>query len=151
MPDLIIKSASVRGGQLQITIANQGDGAVTVPFWVVVSVSQPPHSPYASQSWSDFGLIYMSWRVPAGQLPPGASLTVSTADSTAEGSQPFVNYLRRSGNRLFAQVDAFNPASEFGAVVEIDELEGHSYNNVTTFVTEAGQLSDPGLPRQPRR
>ena len=151
-PDLVVEQLSSGGESVQLTIRNIGGAPATEPFWVDVYIdpSTPPVG--VNQLWNTMGTQGLTWGVTADALPlaPGASLTLAIGD-------PFFRpeYSRLSGpvpvgTPLFAQVDSYNTATNYGAVREGHEVFGQPYNNIGSAVAAAQVRIPPALSAAPR-
>ena len=132
-PDLVVQQIDVNGGDVRVTIANQGNGRVAHEFFVDMYVD--PRSPpeRVNQTWDQLGDQGMVWGVtgPAlAALGPGGRVTLEVGDafylpelSSYGGTMP-------AGTVVYAQVDSYNPSTSYGAVWEDHEMRGGAYNNV---------------------
>ncbi len=108
---------------ITVVIKNQGDGPVVDAFWVDAYVD-PTAPPTLNQQWdvlSDQGVAWGVTGAGLSQLTPGGvvTLTLSSPYYFAENSN-FVAPLA-ADTPVWAQVDAINYATGFGAVPESDE------------------------------
>ncbi len=126
-PDLVVQEVRLVDHDIQVTIVNQGNAAVTTDFWVDLYID-PRAAPTApNQVWwmlSDEGLVWAVTR----SLAPGETLVLHLADadpgeSHFDGSLP-------AGSVLYAQVDSAHTGTTYGAIRENHEIAGGAYNNV---------------------
>ena len=55
------------------------------------------------------------------------------------------------GTTLYAQADSFNPATDYGTVLEAHEMSGGTYNNIGGPYSSTAVLSSQTLPDSPRQ
>lgn len=153
-PDLVVEQINSSGGRLRLTIRNIGSAPATMPFWVDAYIN--PQSPPVgvNQTWNTLGGQGMVWGVTAAALPlaPGASLTLTVGDGFFHPEYSRLSGTMPAGARLFAQVDSYNGATNYGAVRESHEAFGQPYNNIAS-ATATTQLRMPpatsGAPQPP--
>jgi hypothetical protein len=137
LPDLIVTDIIATPDDVQVVIENVGDSAVTDDFWVDVYIDPDPVPTGVNQVWydgrSEQGIV---WGVTASQTPmnPGDVITLRINDqyysshySSFAGSLP-------GGTQVWAQVDAVDLQTDYGAVLETHEAGGGAYNNITYVV-----------------
>jgi hypothetical protein len=137
LPDLIVRDIIATPNNVQVVIENVGQGAVMDDFWVDVYIDPVPVPTGVNQVWydgrSEQGIV---WGVTASQTPmaPGDVITLRINDayysahySTFTGSLP-------NGTQVWAQVDAVDLQTDYGAVLETHEASGGAYNNITHVV-----------------
>lgn len=125
VPDLVITNITATSSDIQVTIQNQGNAAVTDAFWIDVYYDLGS-APVINQQ----GPLYWGLSVPNGGIPiaAGESITLSLASPYYfEGSLP------NSGAEVYGYVDAIDHATTYGAVQESNEG-----NNVFGPVTATG-------------
>ncbi len=121
-PDLVVTDLTVSSGSITLTIANQGDGAVTDAFWVDVYFN-PTITPSLNQPWDTIapqGAVWGVTEAGLSQLTPGGVLTLTANDAfyfpDLSSASPWP-----AGAMVFAQVDSVNFDTTYGAVQESDE------------------------------
>lgn len=139
-PDLIVESVTVlengapgTAGDVEVVIKNVGNGSVTDEFWVDLYVD--PHTPptAVNQTWEMLGDQGLVWGVLADALPlaPGETLTLTLAGPYYAGSFSHVDWPLGVTTQIYVQVDSNNTATGTGAVLEIHEITGAPYNNIS--------------------
>lgn len=139
-PDLIVESVTVLdggatgvAGDVEVVIKNVGNGAVTDEFWVDLYVD--PHTPptAVNQTWEMLGDEGLVWGVLADALPlyPGDSLTLTLAGPYFAADFSHVHWPLPADVPIYAQVDSSDTATTTGAVLEMHELSGAPYNNIS--------------------
>jgi uncharacterized repeat protein (TIGR01451 family) len=145
-PDLVVESITVTSDDAEVIIKNQGDGPVNDEFWVDVYVDPDPIPTAVNEIWhdgrSDQGL---AWAVTASALPlaPGDVLTLTVSDTYYSSEHSRVSWPLPADASIYAQVDSYNAATTYGAVLEEHELTGGEYNNVSGPVHPLGFTQNP--------
>jgi hypothetical protein len=148
-PDLVVDRLVVTPGGVQVTVTNQGLApvAATDEFFLQVYIAPDPAPSAVNQLWYDLGDQGMFWGVTGDLLPldPGASLTLTSGDAHYMPGYSRVTWPLALGTAIYAQVDAYNGATTFGAVRETHEISGSAYNNVTgpVYVTDQATMAAP--------
>ena len=122
-PDLVLDSLVATSTGMTVTVRNQGNTAVTDAFWVDVYFD-PVQVPALNMPWptiADYGQV---WGV-AVDLPPGASLTLTSGDSyfAPEHSSPLPLPV---GAVVYGLVDSVNFVTNYGNVLEQNEANNLS-------------------------
>jgi hypothetical protein len=131
-PDLVVEALHATASDVRLVVRNQGRVAVVDTFWVDVYVD-PALAPRAvNQTWdalADQGLV---WGVTSDALPlaPGETLTLTVGDDYYWEALSVISWPLSGGTSVYAQVDSYNPGSNYGAVLEAHEMLGGAYNNV---------------------
>ncbi len=152
-PDLIVQSLTANANTVQVVIKNQGTAPVVDEFWVDVYVN-PISTPTAvNQTWQMLGHQGLVWGVTANALPaltPGGVLTLTVNDAHFFADLSAVAWPLAAGTALYAQVDAANTATTYGAVLETHEVRGEPYNNIFGPVSSSAlALNFTSLPASP--
>ena len=131
-PDLIVEDLVVSNGNVEVTITNQGDTAVTDAFWVDVYInpSTPPMAVNQTiKTLNSFGAV---WGVTSSVLPlePGESMTLHLNDVYYRASDSNMPASVVAGTTVFAQVDSAHNNQWYGAVLESHERRDQPYNNI---------------------
>ncbi len=166
-PDLIVEDIIATPNNVQVVIKNWGNAPVQNDFWVDVYIAPHTEPTGVNQSWDDLGSQGLVWGVTDSALPalaPGGVITLTVGDAYYWPSHSRVSWPLAVGTTVYAQVDSFNPATTYGAVLENHEIMGEDYNNIdmaevsATGVSGAMEVlppaSDDRLPRAdhlPRR
>jgi len=137
-PELVVKDLTAATDNITVVIENQGNVPVGDGFWVMGYVDPDPIPDAVNQIWyygySDYGV---SWAVDDPQLPaPYTQLPAVLA----------------SGTPVYVQVDAYHPDTDYGAVLELGEILGQSYNNIASTVSingAGGSIPSTNDERQP--
>jgi hypothetical protein len=126
-PDLVVLSLSATPGVIQVVIGNQGTAPAVPDFWVDVYIAPDPVPERVNQTWlhvADMGLVWDVWDT----LSPGQTLTLTSASYA--GPYSFIVWPLAAGTPVYAQVDTWNGATDYGAVREDHEILGQPYNNI---------------------
>ncbi len=132
-PDLAVNRLIVTNNAVQVVIKNQGNEPVTHEFWVDVYVNPRTAPTGVNQTWSSLGTQGLTWGVTTAALPklvPGGVLTLTVNDAYFWPSLSKITWPLANGTIVYAQVDSANVGVTYGAVQEIDELPGATYNNI---------------------
>jgi uncharacterized repeat protein (TIGR01451 family) len=133
-PDLIVQSITATSDDVQVVIENQGSAPVVDGFWVEGYVNPGPPPTAVNQLWWDLGNEGMFWVVPEDALPlnPGQTITLAVGDAYYEEDYSRVSWPLAAGTVVYIQVDAWNADTDYGAILEIHEVTGATYNNIAT-------------------
>jgi CARDB protein len=156
-PDLIIDNIAVMQQpvmarspiEVQVTIRNTGNTAITQAFWVDFYIN-PPETPRVNPpSWSNPNIIRASWRVYG--LGVGAQQVLSTND-TGDPQDPSKRYSNfhafpHPGEQpIYVLVDSYAPGNDDGAVAEIDEHNNLRVQSVTVTHSSKPAASKEAAP-----
>jgi len=138
-PDLVVQSITATSTNVQVVIENQGNAPVTDEFWVEVYIDPNPAPTAVNQLWYDLGDEGMFWGVTSAALPlaPGGTITLTIGDAYYWPSLSRFDAPLAAGTPVYAQVDAYNAATTYGAVLESHEISGDTYNNIGSTVSTA--------------
>jgi len=137
-PDLVVEEIRATSGGMEVVIKNVGDAPVveTDAFWVDLYVDPDPLPSGVNQVWDSLCDEGMVWGVeePALPLDPGGTITLRT-----EGEYYWEEYSEYSGSvaegaAVYVQVDSADVATSYGAVLEMHEIVGGLYNNISVMV-----------------
>ncbi|NNJ10300.1 hypothetical protein EKD04_008165 [Chloroflexales bacterium ZM16-3] len=134
LPDLVVEQISTAGGQLSVTIANQGAAAATDAFWVDLLIDPTRAPAQVNDTWDALGTRGLAWGVRA-PLAPGARITLTVGDAFYRADYSNPGGPISVGTVLYAHVDAANSTSTYGGVRESHERDGGPYNNILGPVT----------------
>jgi hypothetical protein len=126
---------------------------VYTPFWVDAYIDPHPAPAQVNDIWYDGrsaqGIV---WGVTDALLPmqPGAVITLTYGDAY-DGGPPYTSFTGNlpAGTPVWAQVDSYNAATTYGAVLESHEANGEAYNNIFAPVSSTWTLSEPGPAQSP--
>ena len=138
-PDLVVQSITATSTNVQVVIENQGNAPVTDEFWVEVYIDPNPAPTAVNQLWYDLGDEGMFWGVTSAALPlaPGGTITLTIGDAYYWPSLSRFDAPLAPGTPVYAQVDAWNEATTYGAILESHEITGDTYNNIGSTVSTA--------------
>ena len=127
--DITVSKIVATPSYVEVTVTNVGNRPLLEPFWVDFYVSPDPVPTAVNQIWENLCAPGMgwAWRVTGDDglpLDPGESL-VLVVDDTDSDLFPLAQ-----GLTVWAQADSWNPNSEWGMVLEQDEIQGLPYNNI---------------------
>ena len=136
-PDLVVESIVVNGSQIEVTIANVGNTAVTAahPFWVDLYID-PVRTPTANDTWPIVSTRGAVWGVSASALPlaPGETLKLTTGDAYYHENLSNFDGTLAANTPIFVQVDSAHTGTTYGAVLEMHEITNGLYNNIEVVV-----------------
>ncbi|MFW5942118.1 MAG: Calx-beta domain-containing protein [Chloroflexota bacterium] len=154
LPDLVISDLIVSGNDLQVVVANVGEGPANDPFWVdaYINPDEPPET--VNDVWWIVGDEGMVWGITDDALPlrVGESITLTVGDAYYVPVESGFSGVIPAGAELYAQADSAHTGDPFGGVVETHEAAGGPYNNILGPVTAATpqQITVPtGAPQRP--
>jgi len=115
-----------------VVVANQGDAPVVDEFWVAAYVDPHTAPTAVNQLWWDLGDEGIFWGVTADLLPlnPGQTITLTAGDAYYVADYSRIFWPLAAGTPVYAQVDAYNEDTTYGAVRENHEISGGAYNNI---------------------
>jgi subtilisin family serine protease len=153
VPDLVVSSVVAANDGVTVTIANEGDTAVTDDFWLDVyfDPDQTPGVNYPWNSIADYGQV---WGVTAA-IAPGETITFTTGGAyyASKYSSPLPLPV---GADVYALVDSINYDTLYGNVLEQNERNNLSLKTVSVqnwphlSVSQSVHLSLNGLPARER-
>jgi hypothetical protein len=161
LPDLVVTGISVTpanpsAGQtvdLAVTIKNQGNAATPACFWIDLYINPTQLPITVNRGWfetgSEGGLVWSVCGLDAGQ-----SVTLHYGDTNYRPaySQFGGRFTSPLTYTLYAQVDSWNPSTNYGAVYESSE-QNNVYGPYSVSVGGAGgaeRVTDaPGTPKAP--
>jgi len=132
-PDLVVQSVTATRNSVQVVVKNEGNGPVSDEFWVQVYIDPDPAPTGVNQLWYDLGDEGMLWGVTSAALPlaPGDTITLTYGDVYYWPSLSRFYKSLAAGTPVYAQVDAWNEATTYGAILESHEVTGDTYNNIS--------------------
>jgi hypothetical protein len=144
-PDLVVESLTATANDVQVVIKNQGTGPAIADFWVDAYIDPDPVPTAVNQIWPYLADEGLTWEVIA-DMHPGDVITLTVADAAPEWSD--VSWPLPVGTPIYAQVDCWNEATTYGAVLENHEIRGEAYNNISAeaLSTAAFGGADVGAP-----
>lgn len=142
IPDLVVEEIVVSPDTAQITIKNEGSGALLPgnDFWVDLYLCPDSPPTTVNQIWEDVGDAGLVWGISTRGLllPPDGELTLNINDPHFDSNKSDYPELLPTSCQVYVQVDSSNLATNFGGVLENHELSGHPYNNIASIT-----LSEP--------
>jgi hypothetical protein len=142
-PDLVVRDLVATANDVQVVIANEGNAPSNESFWVDVYIDPSPPPSHVNQIWpylADEGLV---WGVEA-VLQPGETIALQVGDAHYFEEYSLVSWPLALGTPVYVQIDSAGN-DNYGAVWEMDEILGTSYNNIddTTVVRGTGRVVAP--------
>jgi hypothetical protein len=138
MPDLAVADISITPEGARVTIENVGNGPLLPGNDYYTDLYLCPVSPptVVNQVWEDVGNAGLVWGIDTRglTLPPGGQLILTNHDMHFDTSLSEYPAVIPAGCRVYVQVDSANTDTSFGAVLEADEVEAASYNNIDSIV-----------------
>lgn len=138
-PDLIVSNLIATSNSITITIRNIGNAPATDSFWVDVYIDPDPAPSEVNQHWWELAAQGLVWGV---TTPIGINDTLTLTIDDPYYSAAYSGFSRTLpvGTPVYVQVDSVNLNTNYGGVLELDEiLTNRPYNNIT------GTLSIPNL------
>jgi hypothetical protein len=131
-PDLVVEQFLATATDVTLVIRNQGNAAAYDEFWVDVYLSPNPPPTHVNQLWNDLGAEGLAWGVVAPALPiaPGEAVTLTVGNAYFWPGYSYVAWPIPGDTPVYAQVDSYNAATTYGAVLENHEITGAPYNNI---------------------
>jgi PKD repeat protein len=133
-PELIVQSVSASSEVITVVIKNIGDAPAAQSFWVDAYVDPNPPPTAVNQIWWDQNrsLQGVAWAVdePFVPLEPGAVITLTSRDPNVSPERTLFQGNLPVGTPIYAQVDSYNYQTDYGAVLERQEMLGLPYNNI---------------------
>ncbi|NJN18599.1 MAG: hypothetical protein HC822_21240 [Oscillochloris sp.] len=146
--DLTISRIEVRDGRIAVTIRNSGTIAINRGFWVDLYVNPDPIPSAVNQIWQSVGAYGAVWGVTGAALPlaPGEEYTLLSGDQFFQAATSRLPSSLAAGTAIYAQVDSANTGTSYGAVHEIDEQAGETYNNILGITLDSAMPLDQSVP-----
>jgi len=122
-----------------VDVKNIGTAPVFQPFWVDLYLNPPATPTRVNQIWNDpegdgtycaFPTCQgLAWGVLGGSLPllPGETLVLRVDENDPNAA---IQWPLREGDIILAQVDSWNPETNYGMVIEGHEAYGGPYDNI---------------------
>jgi PKD repeat protein len=133
-PELIVQSVAASSDVITVVIKNIGDAPATQAFWVDAYVDPNPLPTAVNQIWWDQNRSQqgVAWAVdePITPLEPGAVITLTSRDPNVSPMRTLFLGNLPAGTPIYAQVDSYNYQTDYGAVLERQEILGLPYNNI---------------------
>jgi hypothetical protein len=135
--DLVVADVIATRDDVQVVIANQGNGPISDEFWVDVYIA-PRSTPVVNQPWPYVAAEGLVWGITADaldELAPGGMLTLTWNDAYYHPEWSRVTWPLAENTPVYVQVDALGDY-DYAAVLESHEIAREGYNNVSsTLVT----------------
>lgn len=130
-PDLTVESIRPTGNNLLITIKNQGTAPVTSDFWVDAYINPNPVPTKTNQIWKLLASQGLVWGVTAPAIPlaPGHAILLEVGYEYYRPELSHIDGPLPVGTRVYVQADSADALTNYGAILEQDELGG-TYNNI---------------------
>ena len=140
LPDLVVERIIATSNEMTVIIRNQGNAPVTDAFWVDVYIDPDPAPTAVNQIWSDLCQEGLVWGITADALPlaPGEDVTLTVGDAYYVPSYSQISWPLPAGTPVYAQADSANVATNYGAVLESDEVAGSVYGDPAFVNPDAG-------------
>ncbi|MBN2393426.1 MAG: DUF11 domain-containing protein, partial [Anaerolineae bacterium] len=139
-PDLIVEDVIAGNGNVAITIKNQGKYPIpdTLGFWVDLYINPSPAPTHVNQTWDPIAPYGAAWAVDREALPilPGESHILYLYDPYYSYNYSRLPVALRAGDIIYVQVDSYNGATNYGAVLEDHEISGGEYNNIVRLIID---------------
>ncbi|MFD3164889.1 CSLREA domain-containing protein [Herpetosiphon sp. NSE202] len=144
-PDLVVSSITVEQ-QLEVIVTNQGNCAANEAFWVDLYLAPNPAPSHVNQQWWDIAQQGIVWGV-TQSLEPGQSISLQPYDQYYSARRSAWSNRIAAQTKLYVQADAYNAATNYGAVLEVHEALNGEYNNLHS-ITTSSNFSQPTGQRQ---
>jgi hypothetical protein len=132
-PDLIVKSIAATTNTVQVVIENVCTSPVDNSFWVDAYINPSIAPTHVNQTWQQLSTQGLVWAVTTSAANPlnvGALITLTIGGQYYSAINSHLNGPLPIGTQIYAQVDSANANVSYGAVLEIDEINGLPYNNI---------------------
>jgi len=149
-PDLIVERLVASPSGFQVVVKNVGQSTASADFWVDLYIAPWTPPSQVNQLWTDLSSQGLAWGV-TQDLAMGQSLTLSIGDSFYSADRSFLLQNLAVGTIVYAQVDSWNPDTNYGAVREQHEILGQPYNNITQTTVVRGvrmEVKDHSMPTE---
>ncbi len=149
LPDLIVQSVTASSDVITVVIKNIGDGPAEQAFWVDAYINPTPPPAAVNEIWWDLDRSRegVAWGVidPIVPIQPGEVYTLTSHGDFVSPDRTFFPGNLPVGTPIYAQVDSYNAATNYGAVLETHEYYQRPYNNILgpiySTAGQAGPLS----------
>jgi hypothetical protein len=149
LPDLIVQSVVASSDVITVVIKNIGDGPAEQAFWLDAYINPVPPPAAVNEIWWDLNRSHegVAWGVtdPIVPIQPGEVYTFTSNGDYVSPARTFFLGNLPVGTPIYAQVDAYNAATNHGAVLETHEYYHRPYNNILgpiySIAGSAGLLS----------
>ena len=141
-PDLVVEQIVTTPNDVQVVILIQGNAPVSGDgFWVDFYIAPDPVPTAVNQIWPNLADHGMVWGVET-TLGVGELLTLTVGGPFYWASSSDVIWPLALGTPVYAQVDSANTGTDYGAVLEMDEILGEPYDNIlgATVATGSGAV-----------
>jgi uncharacterized repeat protein (TIGR01451 family) len=141
-PDLIVRDIAITPQSVQMIIENVGTRAITPEdrMWVDLYVDPTPPPAGVNETWNDGRSTHgAAWKV-STRLAPGETLTLTLEDIFYDTENSRFPETLAVGTPVYAQVDSANTGTDYGVVLEIDEIKDEPYNNIVGPVLSAARF-----------
>lgn len=145
-PDLVVSELIATENAVTVTIKNQGFAPVSDGFWVDIYIAPNSVPTQVNQIWSDVAAEGLVWGVDGdalAQLVPGGTLTLIIGDGMFDVAKSNFSAII-PGTPVYAQVDSVDLNTNYGGVLEIDELTDKPYNNISGTISTVGRSARVG-------
>lgn len=151
-PDLVVHSIQATKNNVQLVIKNQGNAPVTDEFYVDVYINPSPIPTQVNQTWldlADYGMVWLVRDSALAALVPGASITLSYMDPYYDKDYSSFPGSLSPNTPIYAQVDSYNPDTNYGLVLELHEIADKKYNNILGPINSMAALSSYPMAHHP--
>jgi len=128
--DLMVEAVTASPDNVQVVVSNRGNAATEEDFWVDAYVAPDPVPTVVNQLWPDLADEGVAWGV-TERLQPGETITLTVGGAYYDEEHSAVSWPLAAGTEIYAQVDSWNPDTDYGTVLEDHEIRGQPYwNNI---------------------
>jgi hypothetical protein len=153
LPDLIVQSVVASSDVITVVIKNVGDGPAEQAFWVDAYINPTPPPVAVNEIWWDLDRSHegVAWGVtdPIVPIQPGEVITLTSNGAYVSPDRTFFPGNLPTGTPVYAQVDSYNAATNYGAVLETHEYYHQPYNNILGPIYSIAGSSGPASYSQP--
>ena len=142
-PDIVLERFSVSESSVAVVLKNAGTSSVTESFWVDLYVDPDPVPTGVNQIWQNLASQGMVWGVTTS-LAVGEVVTLTQGDSYYRGEYSRITWPLSVGRPVYVQVDSADATTNYGGVLELHEITGGAYNNITGSTVVAGAVGLTG-------
>ena len=133
-PELVVENVIASADVITVVIKNVGDAPAVDDFWVDAYIAPNPPPVAVNEIWWDQNRSQQGvvWGVTGALMPlvPGQTITLTSLDAYVSPVRTFFTGSLPIGTPVYAQVDSYNAATLYGAVLERSEIMNEPYNNI---------------------
>jgi hypothetical protein len=138
-PDLVMERVIASTDAIALVIGNEGTRTAEGGFWVDAYIDPDPVPNGVNQIWPDLADQGMVWGV-TRDLAPGEVITLTLGDAYYRPEYSEFSGHLSIGTWVYAQADSANANTDYGAILEVDEVIGIDYTNINGLRVTTSQI-----------